>query len=150
MTRQLAGFLLRFGFSGVISTCVAYVSFPLLFILYDDTVGLYDSDYLTNPAWRFNIVFLLSTFVNVTISFILQKNLVFKTSNPWLAEYIRFWLGSIIIIAGGYGVLYYLVDYKLLKPLLANFMVVTLSAVLNIITHSLVTFRVVFHKPKLL
>jgi len=87
------------------------------------------------------ISLILSTVINVNVSYFSQRLFVYNSENFWLNEYIRFWGNSILIIILGNVALYFLVEILFLDGFISNFIVVVGSAILSFVLHYLITFK---------
>ena len=115
--------LKRYSLVGAISTMFAYISYPTVNWILDSTF----------------LSFLSSCFLNVTMSYFLQRRFVFKSSRSWRKEYMHFWLGSFFTILIS-GIILFLLKSIGINDVFANFISVTLSAVLNFIYQRQITF----------
>jgi putative flippase GtrA len=118
----------RFGLAGGISTLVSYVCFPLV----------YEKLFLSR---NFVASFALSTFINVTVSYLLQRTYVFRSRNSWAAEYVVFWTNAALIIMVAFVTLAALLKILGLSAFIGNFIVVSCSAVASYWLHKNITFR---------
>lgn len=110
------------------SASIAYISFPLIYT------------YLLENNF-FNLAFGITAIINITASFCLQRIYVFRSKEPWLQQYVRFWLSGILVIIFSYiGMRAMLFAFKL-EVFIANAIVVTLSAIASYLLHSNLTFR---------
>lgn len=119
--------LKKFLFSGLLVTLLSYLSFPLIF-------------YYFNEAY-FNLSYLISAIINISLSFFLQKFYVFKSNNKISKEYFRFLLNTICITFIYYIFLYLMVKYFLLNFILSNSILTTLAALSSYLVHSKFTFK---------
>lgn len=117
----------RFFITGLLATGLSYVSFPLFY------------EYVFDKSY--NLSFFWSTFLNVTFSFTLQKYFVFKSKDHFFYEYIKFACSALLIIFVAYFSMQYLILNMMIKSFYANFLVVTISAIVSYLMHSLITFR---------
>ena len=118
---------IRFIISGAIATLVSYVTFPFFYI------EIFPNSYYSAYG--------LSTFLNITISFVMQKYFVFRSPNSLLLEYVRFVASATVLVIIGYLALGYLIFNMHIHPALGNFIVVTVTAISSYLVHTLVTFR---------
>jgi putative flippase GtrA len=117
----------RFGIAGGIATLISYISFPLIY----ETI--FDRQF-------FALSFVLASFINVSASYFMQRNFVFKSSKNWLPEYAHFWLNASLLMSVAFLALYSLVHWTQINPFFANFIVVTLSAIASYMVHNTITF----------
>lgn len=134
--------LSRFAVAGITSTVFAYFSFPIIFNL----IMLMAKENKLFELMRYrgvvlNVSYMFALILNVSISFYLQKKVVFRSKRQWLREYIKFWMGALGIVLIGYFVLLWLTNIINLDIFISNAIVVTFSAVLSFLFHYIVTFK---------
>lgn len=119
--------LSKFGLSGLLATGVSYVSFPLIY------GQIFHGKY-------FVLSYVISSIINVTISFLGQKYFVFQSQGKIWLEFLKFLFGALLLILIGFSLLYFLVEVIGVESFWANFIVVTMSAISSYFFHSKITF----------
>ena len=117
----------RFAISGFLSTGFAYISFPLIY-------HFFSNDY-------FNLSFFISAILNYTVSYTLLKYLAFRVNKRSKKEFIIFCINATFIAIICYVLLKIFIFNFEMKIILANAIVVTISAVLSFVIHKLITFK---------
>jgi|688.fasta_scaffold732212_3 putative flippase GtrA len=117
----------KFAFAGALSTIFAYFCFPIIYYFFSNT--------------HFIVAFSLSSIANITFSYLIQRNYVFESKKKINKEYFYFLLNAFFIMLAGYFVLHLFIFYFKLNAILANFVVVTASAIFSFTVHNFITFK---------
>lgn len=116
----------RFSVAGGIATTISYFTFPAIY------------EYLFYK--RLIESYLVSTILNITVSFFLQKYFVFRSTKKIFHEYLLFFSGAMGLVVLSYLLLQYLIYELRLESFYANAIAVTLTAAVSFIYHSKLTF----------
>jgi len=118
--------ILTFIFWGTLNAIINYPIFPTLY-------------YLSNENFIF--ASFLSTIINISSSFFIQKYLTFKTKGNVFNEYFLYWGNSILAIIVSIGILYFLVEIARLNAYLSQGIVTLFGAVTVFYLHKNITFK---------
>jgi putative flippase GtrA len=121
--------MIRFGIAGAIATIFAMFSFPFL---YED---IFFRRYFT-------IAYVLSSALNVSLSFSLQRYFVFKSRGPLFNEFLKFTLGALFLIILGYMISYVFIEFFLFNAYVVNIVVVAATSISSFLWHKVITFGV--------
>jgi putative flippase GtrA len=119
---------LRFLVAGAYNTLFGYVLFAGMFVLLRSQVN-----YLVIAG--------LCVPISLTNAFIIHRNLVFRSREPWLRSFLRFNLSQLVAFLFGMAGLYGLVHFVHLTPLLAQALVVAASVALTYVLHRIFSFQ---------
>lgn len=119
---------LRFVVIGIGNTLTGYLLFW----------GLYS---LLVPALPYAVVAVLTHIGAVTVSFLCQRQLVYRSEGRWWLEYLRFHLAHLGLFLAGLGALALLVERVGWHPLLAQAVVYAGVAASGYFIHTFFTFR---------
>lgn len=117
----------RFGLAGGLATFISYLSFPLIYETFFD-------------RQLFILSYIMASFINITVSYVLQRKFVFKSNKHWLPEYIYFWINASLLMLTAFFILYGLVHWLHVNSFLSNFIVVTFAAIASYLIHNSITF----------
>jgi putative flippase GtrA len=117
----------RFAIAGAVSTLFAMFSFP---IVYEE---IFRRNY-------FDLSYVLSCALNLSLSFTLQRYFVFQSNRSILKEFVRFIFGALFLMLIGYIIVWYLVRYFTFNIYLVNVFVVLIIAIASFLWHKLITF----------
>lgn len=119
---------IRFVVVGGVNTLSGYIVTSVLYFLLDHIIGLYG-------------VIAVATVINITISYLNHKRLVFKTSGNYVAEYLRFYLIAGISIAIAFFLLPILIKDLRWNAYLSIGIVAIINVVIGYFGHSRFSFR---------
>ena len=119
---------LRFLVTGAFNTGFGYSVFVSLYFLFGD-----QAHYL--------IIATIAHALSVTVAFIGHRRIVFRSTAPWLEEFIRYNLSLATVFLLGLLGLYMLVDGAGLHPSLAQAIILMLSVGISYIAHRHFSFR---------
>lgn len=111
---------------GTLNAIINYPIFPTLY-------------YLSNENFIF--ASFLSTIINISSSFFIQKYLTFKKRGNIIREYILYWVNSILAIIVSIGILYFLVKIAQLNAYLSQGIVTIFGAIAVFFLHKNITFK---------
>ena len=114
--------------AGAYNTAFGYLWFAVAFVLLQSKVNYLGIALLCLP-------------VSVTSAFLVHRNLVFKSQEPWLRSFLRFNLSQLAAFLFGVAGLYLLVHFGHLAPLLAQAFIVTGSVLITYGLHRHFSFR---------
>lgn len=97
--------------------------------------------YVMHAAMRLELIILICTVVNVTISYTTNKLLVFRTRGNILAEYFRFYLVSAVPIAISFVLLPVAINRLKMNPYVAIAVVTGIGVVASFLGHKFFSFR---------
>jgi putative flippase GtrA len=97
--------------------------------------------YLLNALLVSPAIFAISTLINVTVSFLTQKLLVFRTKGNWLTEYLRFYVVMAVPVVMSIVVPPILIDGFHMNPYLSMVLVIGAIVVIAYFGHKHVSFR---------
>jgi putative flippase GtrA len=97
--------------------------------------------FLLNVMLPLLVIIAIQTVVNVTISFLTQKLLVFRTRGNYLAEYLRFYVVSAVPIVMNFVLLPVAIDWLGMNPYLAMALLMILMVVILYFGHKYISFR---------
>lgn len=118
----------RFAAVGVLNTVFGYGAFVVL--------------ELTLGEWLpYLVVLVLAYVVGVSEAFVLHRRLVFRDRGRWLPAYLRFWSVYVVSLAINATLLPVLVEGGGLHVLVAQPLVLLLTALGSYVSHSTFTFR---------
>ena len=87
------------------------------------------------------VIILICTVLNVTVSYLTNKRLVFRTRGNYLAEYLRFYVVSAVPIGLNFLLLPLAIDWLRMNPYLAIALVTGVTTVVSYVGHKHVSFR---------
>lgn len=119
---------LRFLVSGAWNTVFGYVAFSALYLA-------------LAPELHYLLIAAIAQAIAVTQAFLFHRHFVFRSTGPWLAEFLRYNLSVTGIFVFGLGGLSLLVEFGGLNPLLAQAVVIVLTVVLSFFIHRDFSFR---------
>lgn len=119
---------LRFIVIGIGNTMAGYLLFW----------GLYS---LLVPTLPYTVVAIITHVGAVTISFVCQRQLVYRSRGRWWREYLRFHLAHLGLFLAALGTLALLVERIGWHPLLAQAVVYAVVAASGYFVHTFFTFR---------
>jgi putative flippase GtrA len=119
----------RFLVVGAWNTGVGYLTFLVLYTLLHDRIG-----YL--------LISVLAHVVAAISAFIAHRAVVFKSSKPWFAEYVRFNLSQLTVVGFGLVALWLLVSFAQMNPLAAQAIVIIVAVIISYLMHRHVTFTI--------
>ena len=117
----------RFVVVGGWNTAFGYLAFVVLYALLHDRLN-----YLVIGA--------LAHALSVTNAFVCHRMLVFRSRDPWFAEFVRFNLAQAAVLACGLAGLWFLVSVLHVSPLIGQAIVTVLGVVLSYLAHRRFTF----------
>lgn len=97
--------------------------------------------YLLNTLLISPAIFVISTVINITVSFVSQKFLVFRTKGNWRAEYVRFYVVMAVPIAMSVVLLPIMIDGVHVNPYLSIALVMGATILITYFGHKHVSFR---------
>jgi putative flippase GtrA len=114
----------KFTFVGILNTIVGYGSYFIL-------VGYIN--YL--------LAAIISHCIGVTHSYLWNKYWVFKSSQPTLAEFIRFNIVYLNVLIANIVILFILVEYFTINPRIAQLIVLPITAIISYFGHRKWSFK---------
>lgn len=117
----------RFLIAGIISTVVAFFTFPIIF-------RYFLADY-------FSIAFVLAQTINITLSFMLQKIFVFKIAGWSNIILMKFFFNAINLQIIAYTLLFFLVNILNINVIYANIFVTLVISICSFFLHKASTFK---------
>lgn len=93
------------------------------------------------PTLPYTGVAVITHVAAVTVSFVCQRVLVFRSQSCWWREYLRFHLAHLGLLLAALGLLTLLVEKVGWHPLLAQAVVSSAIAVSSYVVHTCFTFR---------
>lgn len=120
--------LVRYLVTGGINTLLSYAVGASLFYILIDKI-------------HYIIIMIISTIVNVTISYFNYKFIVFKTKGNYIREYLRFYIVYSVPI--GFGFIAFPICYQALdmNPYLAQALIMAVTVIASYIGHKKISFR---------
>jgi putative flippase GtrA len=118
--------IIRHTIGGLISTLVAYISFPVIFYL----LGSND----------FNTSFIISSLINLLTSYTIQRFYVFKSNSKVFVQFTIFIFFAILVSSLSYLFMRFLVINYGFSILVTNTISVSIFAFLSFIVHDRITF----------
>lgn len=104
--------------------------------------GAFALGYLLLHQWlQYVVIAVLAHVVAVSQSFLTHKFLVFRSTGPWPAEFLRFNLTHLGTFLAGLAGLVVLVDVFNLHPLAAQAIVLAATVVVGYLAHARFSFR---------
>ena len=97
--------------------------------------------WLLLPRYSIIWVLVISNIINVSVSYLTQKLLVFRTTGAWLHEYLRFYGVSIVPIGLSFVILPFLINVLKFNPHIANGLFTALSVGISYLGHKHVSFK---------
>lgn len=118
----------RFVVAGAFNTCVGYVLFSGVFLLFGRWI-------------HYLLIGVLAHLIAVVNAFIVHRTLVFRDTGNWQSAFVRFNLSQLAGLGFGMILLYSLVEFVKLSPLAAQAVVTLVSVVVNYLLHRYFSFR---------
>lgn len=127
---------IRFLIAGIVSTFVAFFTFPVTFKYFIKDL--------------FFTSFIIAQTINILISFILQKYFVFKISGWSNVLLIRFYLNAIKLQIVNYVFLFLLVNILYLDFIYSNIFMTIIIAIASFYLHKINTFKIIDSKTEVI
>lgn len=110
------------------NTIFGYATFSILYLL-------------LNEKLNYILVAIVSHIISVTQSFLTQRNIVFRSKNIWISEYIRFHVANIASLGLGLIILPILVETVKLTSLIAQALATFFIIIMSYFAHKHFTFK---------
>lgn len=116
---------------------------PLRFLLVGgfNTIISYILFLITTALFNYRAALILTYIAGINISIISMRYLVFKSNVPLRQQYLKAALSYILLLAGNYAALYWLIDIMLFRPWLAQAIFTIISTVLLYFLHKEINFK---------
>jgi len=119
--------IIRFGLAGALSTLFALASFPVIY-------------YFFGQNTYFAASYVSASFLNIVVSYVLQRKYVFRSKHNILRQFIKFVSVAILLSASAYIFVFIAIQVYGFSTFTSNGFAVALSAVVSFLVSDRFTF----------